>query len=223
MIFSLHGTEKTHDYITGVPNSYDIVVQSIRRAKEQGFFVEIHTVPMKVNYLEIPTVIAKAHELKVDKISLLRHVPQGRSKDHNDLKMTADDYIILRRLLSEVKNKDFIRLGAPFSCLFPAKNNCCSAGKNKLLIGFNGDSYPCEVFKEALKNKVSNIYINSLEDIWAKDLMLNKIRALPVDDISACNDCKNVKTCKGGCHGQRLIHNGSIFFGPDPICQADSF
>lgn len=219
IIFSLHGKPETHDYITSVKGSFEITIESIRRAKSSGFKVEIHTVPMKVNFKEIPYIIRIARELCIDQVSLLRLVPQGRLRYYRDLEMSIQDNIKFKEIIKNLQDdKVNLRIGAPYSCLLPNRKNFCSAGKNKLLIGPNGDVYPCEAFKTELKGKTSNIYESSLSKIWNEDSVLNSIRRLDISKIANCNKCEYLFSCMGGCHGQRLIANGSLTIGPDPIC-----
>lgn len=219
LIFSLHGQQETHDYITSVKGSFEITLESIGGAIRNGFEVEIHTVPMKINFSEIPSIFEIAKNLGTVQVSLLRLVPQGRVRYNQELIMTAEDYTCFKNITNHLKGNDIkLRLGAPYNCLTPDKANYCSAGKNKLLIGANGDAYPCEAFKTALKDRTANIYKSSLKDIWLNDSLLEKIRQLSGNQISNCSKCQRVSTCMGGCHGQRLIANGSLTIGPDPIC-----
>lgn len=219
LIFSLHGKPETHDYITSLKGSYLITLESIKRAIVKGFKVEIHTVPMKVNFTEIPYVFNLAKELGIKQVSLLRLVPQGRLRENPQLIMDKQDYLSFRKIINSIKDdKVNLRLGSPFSCLFTDRVNSCSAGKNKLLIGPNGDVCPCEAFKTILKGRSSNIYDTDLGDIWLNDSVLNMIRKLSIDQVSHCNSCEASNNCNGGCIGERIIKYGSPKEGPDPIC-----
>jgi len=219
LIFSLHGKPETHDYITSLKGSYLITLESIKRAIIKGFKVEIHTVPMKVNFTEIPYVFNVAKELGINQVSLLRLVPQGRLRKNLHLVMDKQDYLNFIKIINRLKDDKLnLRLGSPFSCLFTDRVNGCSAGRNKLLIGPNGDVCPCEAFKTLLKGRSSNIYDTNLEDIWLNDSVLNMIRKYSVDQVSHCNTCEASGNCNGGCIGERIIEYGSPKEGPDPIC-----
>lgn len=221
IIFSLHGEEETHDNITGVKGSYKLVIESIQRAKLHGFNVEIHMVPMKINYKEILNVILIAEELGVEKVSLLRLVPQGRANHEDQLVMNQEEHQEFTKIVQSVNSRGSkIRIGAPYSCLFLNSQHNCSAGRDKVLIGPNGDVYPCEAFKTKLKGLTSNIFSKKLARIWKDDEMLNVIRSLDIEEIENCNKCQNLKRCFGGCHGQRFISHSAVNIGPDPICSA---
>lgn len=223
LIFSLHGKPQTHDFITSIDGSYEIAEESIRLAVEFQFNVEIHAVPLSINYLEVPFIFDQAEKLGVKQVSLLRLVPQGRFRNYSDLEMSKEEHELFTEIVNNLNiHSSKARLGSPYSCLYPDRGNCCSAGKNKILIGPNGDAYPCEAFKTTLKGKTSTIYSSTLEDIWENDSMLNQIRAFDIKAVSNCNRCAKSKSCLGGCHGQRMIANSSLTVGPDPICSVNS-
>lgn len=223
LIFSLHGKPSTHDYITNILGSYNLTIESIKKALKYGLDVEIHTVPMTVNLLEIPFILKIAERFGIEQVSLLRLVPQGRFNPECNLLLSPEEHCTLSQIVRDYPNeKCKVRVGSPYSCFFTDRLNRCSAGKNKLLIGANGDVYPCEAFKTKLKNKTSNINKSSLKEIWDSDDVINTIRYLSVDNISSCSTCINSKSCLGGCHGQRLLAHGQLDRGPDPICIINS-
>jgi radical SAM protein with 4Fe4S-binding SPASM domain len=222
LIFSIHGLRDNHDYITGTPGSFDLVLTSIKKAVAAGIHVELHFVPMKVNEQDVPQIIELANGIGVYHISFLRLVPQGRCAQNRDLlldkpsleKVVAWKYIYEKKL-PHMK----IRLGAPFNCIHPTVP--CSAGENKLLISPNGEVFPCEAFK-FLRGRQNTIYKSTLEDLWAKDDLLNQLRTLKHDEgIKDCYDCFRKDTCRGGCPGQHLLHYGHLKYGPDPLCNIE--
>lgn len=218
VIFSLHGAvSSTHDYITGVNGSFALVMESIRRAIRLGLIVEVHTVPMSVNFREIPGIIRLAEELGVQKVSLLRLVPQGRCNENLHLLMDKDQ---TKEFVNIVESIDSgfvtIRKGAPYRCLFHSSSPFCSAGKDKVLIGPDGSVHPCEAFKSV--PSASNINSNSLSCIWKHDDMLIRLRKHGLSSISVCDDCSDWPVCRGGCPGQRWLKYDDLSTGPDPIC-----
>ena len=78
MLFNLQGGKaETHERITKTPGSFSIVQQSIRNSKAEFLWVGIHFVPMKPNYRDLYDVIFLCRDLGVDRIGILRFVPQG--------------------------------------------------------------------------------------------------------------------------------------------------
>lgn len=216
MIFSLHGSNaKTHDYITNTPGSFDLVLKSIKKTYAKGIKTEIHTVPMSINYREIPGIIQLAKRLGVDQLSLLRLVPQGRYHQNKHLIMNADETREFVKIVDGCGWQN-VRKGAPFKCLFFGNVASCSAGKDKVLIGPDGSVLPCEAFKA--EKASASIKEKSLQQIWRTDSLINRVRNLKAEKISFCNNCPDVHVCSGGCPGQRRSRYNNMMIGPDPIC-----
>jgi len=222
VIFSIQGAlAETHDYITGVPGSFDYVIESVKNAIDLGIPTEIHFVPTNTNYQEIIELVSLIDKLGVNKISLLRLVEQGRAIDNRShLTLSANNgriiVNIVNRLREEYPNIN-IRLGAPFNCVNIENPTPCTAAQNKLLISASGEVFPCEAFKH-LKGQMMTIYDNSLEFIWKNDLWLNRIREMQLKEIEGCRNCELIDKCHGGCPGERVLFNGSINKGPEIWC-----
>lgn len=222
IIFSLHGSnEGTHDYITGVKGSFIKTLESINKSISYGIETEVHFVPMKVNYHEIPTLVQYLELAGVKRISLLRLVLQGRCKENkHGLMIQSTNGVEIVRTVEELRKKHKninIRLGAPFNCVNVNNTTPCSASQNKLLISASGEIFPCEAFKY-LKGKMTKIYDYNLEHIWRKDRLLNLLRHFSAKDIEGCQGCILLEQCRGGCPGERMLFNGDIKTGPDPWC-----
>ena len=220
LIFSLYSdSKKIHDYITNVKGSFKRTLQAIKIAKLVGISTEVHVVPMSVNYKKIPNIIKLLKSYDINRISLLRLVPQGRCLDNIDLMMNKNQSLELRKIVKDYEEDNKItniRKGAPYKCLFFDEASHCSAGKDKLLISPNGDVHPCESFKSGKSE--SNIKEKSLIEIWQKDTMLNEIRTIDYDKISSCRNCQQLSKCLGGCPGQRWLKYDDFNIGPDPAC-----
>lgn len=218
IIFSLHSyLPDVHDNITQRKSSFDLTVAAIKKSIQAGLITEIHTVPMSINYKDIPDLVLLAESIGVKQLSFLRLVPQGRCVNNLNLMMNATEtkefVDILNSIYSPVLK---LRKGAPYKCLFIEEASECSAGKDKILISPEGYVHPCEAFKYASSS--SNINTDSLANIWSKDLTLNQIRLLDISQISECSGCGNLDVCHGGCPGQRYLEYNTLKRGPDPIC-----
>lgn len=218
IIFSLHShLANIHDRITGKKGSFDLTTEAIREAINIGIITEIHTVPMSINFKDIPGLINLAEEIGVRRVSFLRLVPQGRCVNNLHLMMNPNETKKFVDILKDINSPVLeLRKGAPYKCLFIGEAGECSAGKDKILISPDGSVHPCEAFK--FSSSHSNINKQSLADIWLRDSMLNQIRGLDILQISECNKCGNIDVCHGGCPGQRYLEYETIERGPDPIC-----
>lgn len=218
IIFSLYGSiPSTHEFMTNVGGSFEKTIKTIEKVNDIGINQEIHFVPTSKNFRELPQMIELAEYLKASQISLLRLVPQGRCLENRELLLSAEDIIEFKDITSKIKSEKVkVRKGAPFRTLFLHESSYCSAGVNKLYINALGYVFPCEAFK--FMNLQSNIYNNEIEYIWNSDSLLNKLRNINYNRIITCRNCPNLENCQGGCPGQRLLKNGDIMKGPDPLC-----
>jgi len=150
-IFSIHGaTAHTHDYITQTQGSFDCLINSLKNCLKTGIECEINFVPLKLNVNEFEQLLDLAESLKLEKISVLRFVPQGRGAiNHSKLELNAEEEKIFVNELMRLRGKKNIKIrtGSPFNGIIPGNTVPCRAGFGKLVIQADGNVLPCEVFK----------------------------------------------------------------------------
>jgi MoaA/NifB/PqqE/SkfB family radical SAM enzyme len=205
LIFNIEAaTPSTYDKIMGTTGCFEKMKQSIFDAHSFAITTEAHFVPMKLNIDEVGAVIDLCKELKVSKLSFLRLVPHGRAQDNEALITLLDeDLEKLKDMLGELKKQSEvdIRIGVPLS----TANSChkCEAANGKLNIKYDGNVFPCEVFKNdrisnCLKGtKPENISDKPLFDIYNNSKFLNVVRVLS-KEFSCTEHCET-------CIGQYLI------------------
>jgi radical SAM protein with 4Fe4S-binding SPASM domain len=228
VIFNLQGADsETHDFITRRHGSFNALSRSIELAKDLGFWVGAHFVPMKPNAKSIQAVLEFAREKRIDEVALLRFVPQGRGGQFkNQLKLSKEN---LWKFLEEVANlrRRFekypeIRTGCPLDFLSfideSVKLSSCKAATSTCAITPTGDLIPCPAFKHLPSLVAGNIREQSLIEIWRNSKILKSFRAALQEEISVCSDCERVKLCKGRCVAQRIRAHGDLLIGPDPDC-----
>lgn len=147
------------------------MLKSIITASLIGLEVDVHFVPMKLNYKEIGDILEMLEIAEVKNISILNFLPQGRGKNNEtDLQLTDEELKEFFELLEKYKQKysGNIRIGIP---LQGEDTHKCNAGLEKLDIKFDGTVLPCPAFKEITKEecerfniKLPNIYRN-LEEV----------------------------------------------------------
>ena len=192
--------EATYDKIMGTSfHGFEMMKRFISNAVAMGEVVEAHFVPMKLNYLQIPSVVEMCYELGVSKVSFLRLVVQGRGLD-NVSKLLLDDTEMreTRQLMKEYMAKEVvdIRIGIPFMECDKRVN--CLAGVSKLDVRYDGKVYPCEAFKnENLKHLITaeadNVKEKSLKEIYRKSDYLLQARKLleKFQTQMTCETCMN--------------------------------
>ena len=147
---------------------------------------------------------------KTTNLSFLRYVPHGRGT--KNLLLNRDELIWFRNKMIKYKeiygNK--IRLGSPWNFLGIEKTEC-SAAEKSLIVGFDGNVYPCDAMKYFdYLGSGGNIYHNSLREIYHSKYF-NDIRTFKSCSSLECLECSNYEMCKGGCLGQKMV----AFISPD--------
>jgi len=225
LVFSLQGSRaRTHDSITYVKGSFNNTLSSIRLALELGLYTEVHFVPTKMNYQELPDVVSLAKKIGVKKVSVLRFVPQGRGKvNESRLKLEKDDLIRLRDIFHKLsEHGDYVRIGSPFNPFLLSKTYKCTAGRKRMTVRYDGRVVPCEAMKfmaEEFEGEVfndNNVRRYSLKDIWEHSTIFQMARSLHKSLSTECNSCDFLFKCSGGCPAQSIL-TGS-FEAIDPYC-----
>lgn len=148
IVFDFQGAEReTYDYLMG-SNNFTLVEQSIIRATTIGLDTDVHFVPMKVNYRELPSLIELLNIAEIRNLSLLNFVPQGRGEINKEiLMMTEDEIKEFATIYQQCKDtfNGTIRVGIP---LMNDDKHKCTAGLDKLVIKYDGTLLPCPAFKE---------------------------------------------------------------------------
>lgn len=181
IVFSLHGMDDICNNITGIQNSFQMIINSIRNSINIGMIPEIHFVPMTNNYSQLEDVVRYTYELGIRKISILHLVTQGRCENNDKLALLNPDNINIIKLSKRLENELdglSIRKGTPWNCYtYDANNHPCTAGVDKLVISSNGQVVPCEAFKFLLNHDdIPNIFNTTLENIWKTDKLLFELR-----------------------------------------------
>ena len=151
-------------------------------------------------------------DTKTTNLSFLRYVPHGRGT--KDLLLNRDELIWFRNKMIEYKKiyGDKIRLGSPWNFLGIEKTEC-SAAEKSLIVGFDGNVYPCDAMKYFdYLGSGGNIYHNSLKEIY-NSKYFNDIRTFKKCSSLECLECSNYEICKGGCLGQKMV----AFISPDTL------
>ena len=226
IVFNCQGLYDIHDTLVGRKDAFIQLVHSIQYSKKLGLWTGVHFVSNKQNYFQIEDVYNYLVGLNVDELALLRLVKQGRAvKNWSLLEMTETDYLKFFEVIHRLNQKALpvIRLGCPFNIanvLWPdtCEVHQCHAGKSSLDIMANGNVIPCPAFKDVKTANLGNIFTACLVDIWRNNVYLDTLRHVDISYITVCKNCEFLSICRSGCMAQRIITNGSIYHGPDPLC-----
>lgn len=172
-----------YDQIMGTDvGGFDMMKKSINDCVSSGLVVETHVVPMQVNFKHLKSIFEMCYQLGVSKVSILRLVLQGRALVNLSLvKLTGEDSREVTKLIKALKKayKGKVRIGLPYS-----DSNCriyCKAASDKINVRYDGNVYPCEVFKDDLLNaklgcEPDNVWKDSFYDLYQNSPYLNVVR-----------------------------------------------
>ena len=233
-IFSIFGgTAITHERITRKSGSFDCTKNAIEDALSLGLKVELHFVPMSVNYRELPDIALLGKKIGASRISVLRLVPQGRATLIRSRILSRVQNLELRRTIQDLRKEhgnNFIRTGSPYNFLSLNENPACCAAIDRLIIGPDLRLYPCDAFKRigALElvgsENLSSLIRSSLPDCWSGSPYLNAVRTyLTTEFAEPCDSCKALENCLSGCLAQKAIAYSSLEKKPDPDCLGRDF
>lgn len=184
LIFNVEADSSAlYDQIMGTDvGGFDMMKKSINDCVSSGLVVETHVVPMQVNFKHLKSIFEMCYQLGVSKVSILRLVLQGRALVNLSLvKLTGEDSREVTKLIKALKKayKGKVRIGLPYS-----DSNCriyCKAASDKINIRYDGNVYPCEVFKDDLLNaklgcEPDNVWKDSFYDLYQNSPYLNVVR-----------------------------------------------
>jgi MoaA/NifB/PqqE/SkfB family radical SAM enzyme len=164
----------TYNELMGTKNQWTFVADSMIRAGMSDIETDVHFIPLKSNYRELPDIIELLNIAEINNLSILNFVPQGRGEINRETLELNDEEMKEFIEIFNKHEKDFkghIRIGIP---LIKEDKHLCTAGLSKLVIKYDGTVLPCPAFKEyniddLRRNgiEVFNIYSN-LESIEVK-------------------------------------------------------
>ena len=172
-----------YDQIMGTDvGGFGMMKKSICDCVSSGLVVETHVVPMQVNFKHLKSIFEMCYQLGVSKVSILRLVLQGRALENLSLvKLTGEESREVTKLIKALKEayKGKVRIGLPYS-----DSNCriyCKAASDKINVRYDGNVYPCEVFKDDLLNaklgcEPDNVWKDSFYDLYQNSPYLNVVR-----------------------------------------------
>ena len=172
-----------YDQIMGTDvGGFGMMKKSISDCLSSGLVVETHVVPMQVNFKHLKSIFEMCYQLGVSKVSILRLVMQGRALENLSLVKLSDENNrevtkLIKTLNEAYKGK--VRIGLPYS-----DSNCriyCKAASDKINVRYDGNVYPCEVFKDNLLNaklgcEPDTVWKDSFYDIYKNSPYLNVVR-----------------------------------------------
>ena len=227
-VFSIYSPiEQDHIRITRKRNSFRNTITAIRTCKQLGIIPEIHFVALASNYKMLPSLVSFAASLGIDRVSVLRFVPQGRGVliEKKDT-LTKQQNLELIKMIKTLRNEGHqIRTGSPFNVLMLNQNPQCMAAQDRMIIAPDLSIYPCDAFKQIPADHISkqvrdsSLKNSTVADCWNNSSYLNAVRhAVKLSPVPPCSVCASYIMCKSGCLAQRFLVYNSLAPSCDPAC-----
>ncbi|MGM9999226.1 MAG: radical SAM/SPASM domain-containing protein [Candidatus Bruticola sp.] len=216
------GSEKIYDNIRGV-RSYRKAMRGIahlRSACPDASF-SFHVTLFKGNHSEIPSIVKKAEELKVDKLIFRIALPVGRGANYRDRLFGPDEIAKPLEIINNIpKNKQLnIEIESPtppkFHKIRVFDGLGCECGRTSVHISSNGLVYPSALLSAYPAWKAGDIRQTSFFNIWNKSAVLESWRSDAV--CRKCKACDKVASCRGGCRTRAFVLKDDIK-AKDPFC-----
>jgi len=224
-IFSLYSDQKEeHIRITRKQESFDKTFAAIEAAQRNRIKTEVHFVALKKTFHKLENVVRLVASKGVERVSVLRFVPQGRGSILDVL--SKEDNAELSSTINRLRKEGFeIRTGSPYNVLLLNDEPKCMAGQDRLIITPDLKVYPCDAFKQINSVDVvdtdiySSIDNNSLSTCWDHSLYFNSVRkAIHTPPEGQCKICPVYSKCLSGCLAQKYIVKHSLNPNSDPAC-----
>lgn len=222
---SIDGIGETHDYLRGVPGLFDIAIENLKKAREEGFRVGINTAMSKRNIAELPQIFELLCELGVNSWQLQGVEDVGRANQNPELYLTVAEYYDIVKQVAEFRQKSsmYVCLGdniGHFTTFEPSVRNNpfggCIAGRLNVGIESNGNIRGCLSIRGD-ENVEGNIRQSSLKEIWNAPDAFKVFRNKSMEMMDGfCGECQYAILCRGGCSSLAYSVTGTFY--DNPMC-----
>jgi radical SAM protein with 4Fe4S-binding SPASM domain len=214
-----HLAEK-HDQIRGRRGFFEYAVRAIRLLVAAGIRVVVSFTPTKHNFQDGLSVIALAYQLHVDAVYLAEYVPTGRGEFEYALTPTQLSWVLLQWVGARRTYQgrmDIIwhdcRTGVFSQNGDSPTGGGCRAGRRVARLLPEGSLTPCTY----LSTVIGNLKTDSITDLWANDLLLQKLRTRSDHFTGRCGYCEHLPVC-GGCRSVAAAYHQGNPLAYDPHC-----
>ena len=205
---SIDGIEETHNKFRGVPNSYQTIINNIKKLKKAGYVkhIQVTTVFHKENINQMEELYQIMLELGLDSWRLVSMDPIGRANENDNLLLNGKE---IKQLLDFIKSKKKDRrleltygcpgfLGLEYEKEVRKQYFYWRTGINVASILYNGDLFVCPNVPRIKSLIQGNIKTDNFKDIWN-----NKYKEFRTKDRTKCDKCEKCEYwdyCLGGAY-----------------------
>ena len=198
---SLDGLKKTHESFRKVPNSFDKIINNIKKLQQIPSIkiVQVTTVANKKNIRELEDIYKLMKELKIVSWRVINVDPIGRAKNNNDILLNKDDYKYLFNFIKEKRKENLMNveygcshyLGIDLEKEIRDTYFLCTAGLYVASILSNGDIFICPDVERRKEFIQGNIKTDNFVDVWE-----NRFKIFRIENRTKCSKCKKCSSWK---------------------------
>ena len=202
MTISLDGLQENHDWLRGVPGSFDKAMRAIRlAAAEKGLVFDVVTCVNRRNFDQLPAIREQLIASGVKGWRLFTIFPVGRAAEDPELQLPPEQFRALMDFIKATRREGRIR--ASYGCEGFLGNYegevrdhffFCQAG---ILVGgvlSDGSISACTSIRSDYHQ--GNIYQDDFMTVWNERFLPYRDRNWMKKD--ACGACKFWRYCRGG-------------------------
>lgn len=217
---------EAHELITRARGSFNRTRAAAAAAVRAGLSTEFHFVPFASTYRSLEGIARLARASKVQKVSVLRFVPQGRGAAMGSDALDRVQSLELKSVVERLREEGFdIRTGSPYNYLLLNEQPECRSAIDRLIVDPDLFVYPCDAFKRVAAtdlvgtDELSRLDRFSLKDCWGRSPFLEAVRTYLTTNFAVkCRKCNALETCLSGCLAQKALATGKLTKCPDPDC-----
>jgi radical SAM protein with 4Fe4S-binding SPASM domain len=229
---SLDGFDaETHDYVRGLPGTFEATLAGIRALSRAGILLHINITAMEYNMDQLEPLMALVDELGTGILLMYQLVPVGRGlgiqqaaldlgANERLIRFMAEAQRVTHAIMEPVAGPQYwpfllqrsgIHRG-PLLRLGETVFHGCSAGRGFVYVKPNGDVWPCPFIEVSC----GNVRETPFSTIWATAPVLHNLRHREQLLKGQCGECQYRKLC-GGCRGRAWAISGD-YLAEDPSC-----
>ena len=213
---SIDGLPELHDRLRGVPGSYNMAINTLRRAKYAGLNRSVNTQIGPETIPMLRQLMDRIIEAGAQQWQIQLTVAMGNAVDNDQIILQPYQVLELMPLLGQLFDEGYERgltmltgnnIGyfGPYEHKFRSIANStshysgCSAGQTVIGLEADGTVKGCPSLP-TVGYAGGNIRDLSLEDIWNSSEEIHFGRLRSIDDLwGFCRTCYYADVCRGGC------------------------
>jgi radical SAM protein with 4Fe4S-binding SPASM domain len=222
---------ESHDYVRGLPGSFDAAVKGMLALRRAGILLHINITAMEYNMVQMEPLMDLVEELGTGILLMYQLVPVGRGRGIGQaaLDLGANERLIrfmahaqrtTRAIMEPVAGPQYWPFllqqngidGGPLLRLAETVFHGCSAGRGFVYIKPNGEVWPCPF----IEISCGSVRHTPFSAIWDSAPLLKELRQRETLLKGRCGECSYRRLC-GGCRGRAWATSGD-YLAEDPSC-----